>query len=361
MNLKKIVLTGGPCAGKTTALKNIKEYLQSKNILVITVPESATELILNGINPWSVPVYNFQDLVLEKQYSKETIAESYAKIFAKDEETCVIIYDRGIIDNKAYLENNDDFTKLLKNANLNEIDILDSYDIVLDLLSTATCKKEVYNLLNEARMEDVNTAVEVDRRTTKAWIHHRNLNIIPSTISLEEETKLILEIIDNFLNNKQTKKINKYLLDNNSDISIYNESNSEKVDITSYTLDYNNYKYVLTKRKYKDNISYIYEVYTSYNNFKTYIENKKITKEEFYELLCTNTIKQKEDYEEINFLYNNLKYRICIFDNYKTLEVENLLNNKLQIPENLSIIEGKKEEESLPKNRARIRRKNGNL
>lgn len=358
MKIKKIVLTGGPCAGKTTALKNIKKYLESKNIPVITVPETATELILNGINPWSVPVYDFQELVLEKQYSKEKIAENYAKLFAKDEDMCVIIYDRGIIDNKAYLENNEDFTKLLKSKNLNEIDILDNYDLVLDLLSLATCKKEKYNLLNEARTEDIETAIKVDERTSKAWICHRNLNIIPSSIPLEEETKLIIEIIDNFLNNIKVNNTNKYLLDDNSNINIYDENNGEVLDITSYTLDYNDYKHVLTRRKYKDNYSYIYEIYTENNNQKTYIKNEKITKEEFYDILCSNYIKEKLDYKEINFLYNNLKYKISIYDNYKTLEVENLLNIPLQIPENLSIIEDKKCEKT---SKVKVRRRNGNL
>ena len=42
MEIIKVVLTGGPCAGKTTALNSIKEYLTKNNIPVFTVPDTAT-------------------------------------------------------------------------------------------------------------------------------------------------------------------------------------------------------------------------------------------------------------------------------------------------------------------------------
>ena len=43
MIIKKIVLTGGPCAGKTTALGNIKKYLQGKGDPFISINEIATQ------------------------------------------------------------------------------------------------------------------------------------------------------------------------------------------------------------------------------------------------------------------------------------------------------------------------------
>lgn len=41
----KIVITGGPCAGKSTALTWIQNEYTKKGYTVIFVPESATELI----------------------------------------------------------------------------------------------------------------------------------------------------------------------------------------------------------------------------------------------------------------------------------------------------------------------------
>ena len=196
MEIIKIVLTGGPCAGKTTALSSIKKYLYDNNIPVVTVPETATELILNDQKFINIEtIYNFQSLILRKQLSKESIAEDYIKTVLKPIDRCVIIYDRGILDNKAYLVNRSDINKLLKKYNLTEIEVLDSYDLVLDLLSLATCKKELYNFSNEARTEDIETASMIDNKTSLAWIGHRNLRIIDSSISFEEETEIILNYI----------------------------------------------------------------------------------------------------------------------------------------------------------------------
>ena len=44
----KIVLTGGPCAGKTTALARVTEFLQRRGVHVLTVPEAATLFFTNG-------------------------------------------------------------------------------------------------------------------------------------------------------------------------------------------------------------------------------------------------------------------------------------------------------------------------
>ena len=51
-NLTKIVITGGPCAGKTTALSKLEKHFTGLGFRVIFINETATELILNGIAPW---------------------------------------------------------------------------------------------------------------------------------------------------------------------------------------------------------------------------------------------------------------------------------------------------------------------
>ena len=49
VEIAKIVITGGPCAGKTTALARIEQDLSEKGYHVFIVGESATELIKGGI------------------------------------------------------------------------------------------------------------------------------------------------------------------------------------------------------------------------------------------------------------------------------------------------------------------------
>ena len=52
MKVKKIVLTGGPCAGKTTALQQIEREFTEKGYHVLIVPEAASILIGAGIRPF---------------------------------------------------------------------------------------------------------------------------------------------------------------------------------------------------------------------------------------------------------------------------------------------------------------------
>jgi len=52
--IRKIVLTGGPCAGKTTGMKRIREAFESIGYKLVFIPETATELISGGVSPHSV-------------------------------------------------------------------------------------------------------------------------------------------------------------------------------------------------------------------------------------------------------------------------------------------------------------------
>jgi len=46
-NIFRICMTGGPCAGKTTAIASIQQDLTQLGIKVLVVPEAAT-LLMNG-------------------------------------------------------------------------------------------------------------------------------------------------------------------------------------------------------------------------------------------------------------------------------------------------------------------------
>lgn len=46
--ITRICLTGGPCAGKTTALASINQVLTQLGFRVLQVPEAATMLMASG-------------------------------------------------------------------------------------------------------------------------------------------------------------------------------------------------------------------------------------------------------------------------------------------------------------------------
>ena len=97
--ITRIVLTGGPAAGKTTLISRIlKEFKQDDGWKVITIPETATELISGfGIRPFGncVSMLDFQYFVIADQLHKEKLALKGAQMVP--EENVLIIYDRDEI------------------------------------------------------------------------------------------------------------------------------------------------------------------------------------------------------------------------------------------------------------------------
>lgn len=207
--VKKIVLTGGPCAGKTTALANIEQYLKELGYKVFIVSETATELINSGLSPIDkngVGIVKFQEYVLKCQLKKEQLYEEIAANFPCS--SIVIICDRGILDGKAFIRN-DEFDKILKqvskelNTKLNSSDIINRYDLVMHLTSAARGNSKYYTLENNsARSETVDEAISLDKKTVEAWSVHNNLQIIDSYEDFEEKIKVIINVINNMLGNK---------------------------------------------------------------------------------------------------------------------------------------------------------------
>ena len=100
---KKIVITGGPCAGKTTAMQKIVQEFTEKGYKVFVVNEAATELINGGIRPFgndAISMFEFQRCIIDTQLSKERIFERIANSMEQD---TIILCDRGVFDNKAYV------------------------------------------------------------------------------------------------------------------------------------------------------------------------------------------------------------------------------------------------------------------
>ena len=53
MEISKIVITGGPCAGKSTAMSWVQNAFTQMGYTVLFVSETATELITGGVAPWT--------------------------------------------------------------------------------------------------------------------------------------------------------------------------------------------------------------------------------------------------------------------------------------------------------------------
>lgn len=229
--IRKIVLTGGPCAGKTAVLGELEKYLVEKGYYVITLSETARELIESKILPAldDDNILTFQDIILKMQHTKEESAVRYAnKVLAGKD--VIILCDRAMMDNRAYLNSQEEFDYLLEKNGLDEQEIIHSYDLVIDLISTATCKKDLYQL-DSARKESVELAAELDKKTTLAWIDHPRLVTIKPTDRIEDKVNRVKEEVDNFLNGVEYNNTTKQLIDGSIKLDNFDSENSKTVDV----------------------------------------------------------------------------------------------------------------------------------
>lgn len=314
--IKKIVLTGGPCAGKSSSLELIEKYLKNKGYIVYIVQESATELINSGIKPFGddkIDMIKFQEIILKYQLDKENLIEKVAE-YLNSKKNIVIIYDRGLIDNKAFIGQKE-FDKILDKYNLNEMDILDRYDVIIHLESAAKGKGYTKEN-NKARSENKEEAILLDSKTFDAWKYHKYLFKVKCFDDFKDKQNEIINILNNIFD-KNIRKQRKYLL---SDFN-YSLNDSEIFNIKQYYLDIDNiYEYRLREQRYKGVSNYYYTVQKKESNgISIIIEDKKISKNDFNDLLINNVIKKEIKKIRKNFVFEDKKYIVDIFEDGKVI------------------------------------------
>ena len=194
MDIYKIVITGGPCAGKSTAMSWIQNAFSEKGYRVLFVPETATELISGGVTPWGCGTnLDYQKCQMSLQIHKERLFEQAARTMSV--EKVLIVCDRGAMDNKAYM-NDEEFAAVMDYLHLSEVELRDSYHAVFHLVTAAKGAVEFYTTANnQARYESPEEAVRVDEKLLNSWTGHRHLRVIDNTTGFEEKMiRLIKEI-----------------------------------------------------------------------------------------------------------------------------------------------------------------------
>ena len=213
--ITRIVLTGGPAAGKTTLISRIlKEFKQDDGWKVITVPETATELISGfGIKPFGgcVSMLDFQYFVISDQLHKEQLALKAAQMVP--EPHVIVLYDRALFDDKAYISD-EEFRQVLAHFGLTEQQALTHYDAVLHLVSCAKGAEFAYNFGNEARYEPIDVAREKDELTLRAWSAHPNLHVVDNAVDFEDKLARGLRAVYDALGTPARQEVwHKYLIE----------------------------------------------------------------------------------------------------------------------------------------------------
>ena len=348
--IKRIVLTGGPGSGKTTVLDKIKEVYAREGIKVLVVTETATELINGGISflDDTVNLLDFQELVLRLQLAKEDIVDRALELSSKED--ILVIYDRGTIDNTAYI-NKEEFEEIL--TRLNNVksfsDLLNKYDLVINLVG----REDFYTTENnKARSESASEALKLGDRTLQSWVGHPKIRIVKPKDSVDEKINEVLNIINDLLNKKQVKRQEKYSVDLEKTDFNYIRENGKVANIEqTYLLADEGTEKRVRKVLFNGSVSYVLSVYKLQEDGSKVIVFEKQIDESMYKSL----LEFKDDkYDVINkkryyFTYDGEYFYLDIFANNNEigiLEINVLENENVRIPEFIATIENVTRNES---------------
>jgi hypothetical protein len=192
----KLVLTGGPCAGKTSCLRAIREQLGAH---VITVPEVSTLVLGSGFPPpgherihcptdeW---IRNFQGTILSIQQEVEASFER----LARDCGVRLIVCDRGVLDGAAYWP--DGRESFLRHFGQNLEECFARYRAVLHLQSLVESHPHLYGSEgNVIRYECTADALRVEQAVRAAWEGHPGLTVIPAEVDPQVKIDRVLACV----------------------------------------------------------------------------------------------------------------------------------------------------------------------
>ena len=342
--ITKIVITGGPCAGKTTAMSFIQNMFTNLGYHVIFVPECATEIINAGISAQTCKnVESFQKTLMKLQIVREKIYEEGAKSI--NNKKILIVCDRGTMDSKAYLTKLQ-FSSILNSLNKNEIELRDNYDAVFHLVTAAKGAEEFYTLENNsARSETLEEAVIADDKLIEAWTGHPHFRIIDNSTDFENKIKKLLKEISHFLGEPEPYEIERKFLIEYPNISwLENNNNCKKLEIIQTYLNSNNNDEIrVRQRGYNGNYIYTKTIKKTINDLKRIEIEKRLSKDEYLEsLMDSDTNKHPIRKTRYCLIYKNQYFEIDIYPFWKDkaiVEIE--LNNEqqeIEFPKQLKLI-----------------------
>lgn len=282
----KIVITGGPCAGKTTAMTWISSYFTKLGYTVLFVSETATELITGGVAPWTCGTnLDYQLCQMRLQLEKEAIYEQAAASMSA--EKMLIVCDRGAMDNKAYMTD-EEFACVLRKMGRTEVNLRDGYDGVFHLVTAAKGAENVYTTANNAaRTETVEQAAALDDRLLAAWTGHPHLRIIDNAYEFEQKLERLLAEICALLGEPQPMEIERKFLIEYPDIAwLESLPNCRRVEIVQTYLCPHGADEVRVRRRGSDG-AYLYTktIKRTLDGMKRVEVESRLKRSEYRELL----------------------------------------------------------------------------
>lgn len=199
--IHRIVLTGGPCGGKSTVIGDLKQMLEDRNFLVSVMPEVATQAFeWSGGRLWADHAVSDR-LSVEKstmfielqiciedaimRMAKTSLSVRNSSSFSRPK-GLVILYDRGCADYRAYCSHMQ-WSEVMDSLGTTMTRLRDRrYDVVVHLVTAANGAEKFYTLDQAegdvgARHESPADARELDVQIQSAWRGFANHAIVDNS------------------------------------------------------------------------------------------------------------------------------------------------------------------------------------
>ena len=190
--IPRIVLTGGPCSGKSTFMQMLKDQHE---VSFQCVPETATIIISQvGITPTSLlEMRRFQETVYQVQRIFELTSTEHAGGKGKK----ALVLDRGTVDGAAYLPGGTEELEKICNTSLDYE--YGQYDLVLCFEVPPEDVYESEKKNNPARGETYEEALALQSRIQEVWGGHPNFHLISNRHGWPDKVENALKRIGDFV------------------------------------------------------------------------------------------------------------------------------------------------------------------
>ncbi|KAH9397420.1 hypothetical protein TYRP_003735 [Tyrophagus putrescentiae] len=185
----RLVLTGGPCSGKTTGQARLSTFFEnlgwkysSPTVGGIRFPDMTQE---EG--------EKFQENLIKVMIAME---RTFFTLASTCKQNCIVICDRGIMDATAYMSK-ESWEKVLKGNGWNAVELRDNrYNQVVHLVTSASGAEAYYNCEdNPCRTEGLEQARELDRRTAEAWVGHPYIDVMDNSTDFDTKMRRMISAV----------------------------------------------------------------------------------------------------------------------------------------------------------------------
>jgi len=198
-----VVLAGGPCAGKTSAMPLLRDRLKKRGFQVLTVQETATHFWGNsdGFQPeWegTDSQVAMQRIFLDYQISQEEAFKAFGHLHPT--KPAVLLLDCCTLNSKIYVSD-EQWAKVLTIGGgppLKEEELLARYDMIIHM---TTCAGEAQyewgpDSNNPGRYHSPEQAKKIDERSLQVFAPHKHVCVVPYCPSLEDKIQQVFAQIE---------------------------------------------------------------------------------------------------------------------------------------------------------------------